>query len=224
MDSPLRRITPFVDRLTLEERSALEARLTVLTLEDGVDALSAGDPSGAVFFVLDGLAQVISYALDGRLVIHRELGPGEMFGELAALDGAPRSASVTARGRCRLGALSPADFRRMRREQPGFAEALTLHLVAMIRASTERLFEHGALDMRRRLLCELRRRALAASPGDAARLSPPPRHADLAASIGTHREAVTKALSEFGRRGLVVRARGALEVPSIEALEAEIGL
>ena len=53
------------------------------------------DPSTDVLFVVNGSVPVIQRAADGKQVILGELGPGCTFGEMAAIDGVPRSASVT---------------------------------------------------------------------------------------------------------------------------------
>ena len=53
------------------------------------------DPSNDVLFVVNGSVRVIQRADYGKQVILGELGPGSMFGEMAAIDGTPRSASVT---------------------------------------------------------------------------------------------------------------------------------
>lgn len=216
----------FLSELAPADREALLSRLRQATFEDGQDMVSAGDAGGDVFFLLEGKAEVALYSPHGRLVLYRDMAAGDIFGELAAIDGGARSAFVVAKGRARAGVLSARAFEQAMAEHPGVALAVMRHLARTVRRLTERVFEHTALNVRHRLLCELLRRARqAAGPGaQSARLSPPPKHADLAAHIGTHREAVTKELSALTREGLLGKERGVLAIPSLRRVEEEIGL
>jgi len=58
--------------------------------------VSQDDDNRDVFFVVEGRVAVIAYAACGREVGYRHLGPGQMFGELSAIDGGQRAATVTA--------------------------------------------------------------------------------------------------------------------------------
>ena len=159
-------------------------------------------------------------------MLYRDILPGDIFGEIAALDGGPRSTFVTAKGRVRLAALDEAAFESLLAEAPGIARALLRHLAGGMRRLTDRVYEQTALNVRHRLMCEVLRRARDAAPegSDSAVVAPSPRHAEVAALIGTHREAVTKELSALDREGLVAKARGGLRVPSLRRLEEAIGL
>ena len=76
------------------------------------------DPSDEVFFITAGEAHVTIYSHAGKVVSFGELGSGEVFGEYAAIDHGPRSASVEARTSC-LVASMPADaFRTLLETQP----------------------------------------------------------------------------------------------------------
>jgi CRP-like cAMP-binding protein len=82
-------------------------------------------------------------------------------------------------------------------------------LVSQIRALDNRATEHANFDIRERLSAELLRLSRATADGRVV-VSPPPTHAELAARISTHREAVTKCLSALEREGAVLRGRGAI--------------
>jgi CRP-like cAMP-binding protein len=204
------------------DHAALLTALQIRSYPDGAEIVAQGDRSTDAFFLLDGRACVAIHAEDGRLVLLREMGPGDIFGEFAAIDGGARTADVVALGPVRVGRLSREGLVALLASAPGVALALMRHLVEIIRALGERVNEQTTLHVRERLLRELLRLGRAAEPaGDSATLAPPPTHAALAANIGSHREAVTKQLSAFARLGLVVKAPGGLRLPSLRALERE---
>ncbi|QIE55520.1 Crp/Fnr family transcriptional regulator [Pikeienuella piscinae] len=210
----------FLDELTACDRAVLLTSARRVVYRDGAEIIVHGDRSRETFVVLDGAAMATLVSLEGRFVAYRTIGPGDVFGELAALTGAPRNAWVHARGSVEVGVLGADVLERVIVERPGIALALCRHLAGMVADLTERVFEHTALPVRQRLARELVRRA--AANGDCAvieRLSP---HAELAAFIGTHREAVTKELSALAREGLIHRDGRAVRIPSLRALESAI--
>jgi CRP-like cAMP-binding protein len=90
--------------------------------------VSAGSPGDAFYVILDGHAEVRTP--EGKT---RKLGPGDFFGELALIDGAPRSATVTATDELTVDRLARSGFQRMLREDPSVAVGLDRGLVAIIR-------------------------------------------------------------------------------------------
>lgn len=212
----------FLGLLTESERARLLRGATQRQHHDGAGLVLQGDATTDAFLLLEGRAVAAVYAEDGRLVLLREIGPGAIFGEFAALDGMPRTADVLAVGTVRVARIGREALFQAMAEEPGIARAMMLHLVHIIRALGERIHEQTTLHVRERLLRELLRLGRAAAAGaDRAVLRPPPTHAVLAANIGTHREAVTKQLSAFARLGLVRKEAGGLVLASLRALERE---
>jgi CRP-like cAMP-binding protein len=215
--------TGFLGALSPEDRTLLLARARRMSFADGARIVAEGDPGDAAFVLLSGAAVALQLSPEGRIVTFSDLAPGDLFGELAAIDGGPRSAFVQAKGSATAAAISRAALEQALAASPTLALALMRHLAAMVRLTTARLFEGVMLPVRARLALELMRRGRAASAGDAARLDPAPTHFDLAARIGSHREAITKELSAMARAGLVRKDGRALEIPSLARLAAEIG-
>ena len=84
------------------------------TFQPGAWVFERGQDSNHVFFVVDGVVRVLNYSANGRVVRFASVGPGGLFGELAAIDGLPRSATVVADRPCvvaRLAARRPAPLR-----------------------------------------------------------------------------------------------------------------
>ena len=172
-----------------------------------------------VFFIILGEVRVTIYSLAGKVVSFRELGPGEVFGEYPAIDRGPRSASVEARTPCLVATLPGSAFRELIESEPVVALAMLPQLVTKIRALTARVYEFSTLAVSNRIQAELLRLAsLGAKEGRGARIAPVPTHTEIAARVSTHREAVTRELTQLVRIGLIEREKNALVVTDLERL------
>ena len=119
-----------------------------------VDYLDKGDD---VFFLVEGLANVTIYSLAGKMVNFRDLKPGSVFGEYPAIAGGPRSASVEAKTKCLVAAMSGEAFNLLLKTQPSVSRALLEKTVGTIRSLTERVFEFSTLAVNNRIQAELLR-------------------------------------------------------------------
>ena len=107
--------------------------------------------------------------------------------------------------------MSPALFRDIVHRHPNVCDQLLALLASQIRILANRVNEFGSLDVRARIHAELLRLSRPADRDERhAVISPPPTHAELAARISSHREAVTRELNRLIRAGLLERRRGAL--------------
>ncbi|CCG06870.1 Crp/Fnr family transcriptional regulator [Pararhodospirillum photometricum] len=177
-----------------------------------------------VFFVVRGQARVVIYSASGREVSLDDITEGGFFGELAALDGAPRSASVMAVSECLVATMSPELFLKIIREQGSVAMQLLWRLAAMVRASTERIVDLSTLGANNRVQAEILRRALEARTDPEGRpvIQPIPVHGEVASRVSTTRETVARVLSDLARRGIVRRERDALLVLDLGRLEVMV--
>lgn len=211
----------FFDELSPEDRRALMVRTRTIRARKGQMVLGAGETSREVFVVQEGRLQVLLYAANGREISLRDLRAGQLFGELAAIDGEARSASIIAVTDARLIGIPDDVFRSVISTSAKAAEWMLRRLTAQVRSLTNRVFELSALHVQARLHCELLR--LARTHGNAnAVVDPAPTHAELASRIGTHREAVTRELSALARQDIVRSRRRRLEFLDIERLEDEL--
>ena len=200
----------------------LEPHARLVALRPSQIVIGHQDRTTDVFVVLEGTLRVELYSLNGREISLADLGPGELFGEFAAIDGQPRSATVAATGACALACIPAKKFREIALGTPENAEWLARRLVARIRLQTERIFELNALAVRSRLHCELLRLSLDAGvEQNGAVVQPAPTHAQLAARIGTHREAVTRELQYLQKQGIAVQQGRELRISDVAEL-AEI--
>jgi CRP/FNR family transcriptional regulator, cyclic AMP receptor protein len=201
----------------------LEADARVVRARAGQMILDVGVRSTEVYVILEGHVQAELYSPNGREVILGTLGPGAIFGEVAAIDDAPRSATVVATSDCLFARIAGPAFREAVLADPEAAEWLARQLMARIRALTERIFEMNTLAVRDRLHCELLRLCLDAGiSGNRAVIDDVPTHGQIAARIGTHREGVTRELQHLVREGIVEQQRRRLVVNDVLALAESV--
>lgn len=187
----------------------------------GEQILDRESDSRDVYFVVEGTARIMIYTASGREVALDDVEAGGFFGELAAFDGAPRSASVMAITPCWIAALSAEHFLRVLGEHPALALVVMRRLAAIIRAATDRIVALSTLGANNRVQADLLRLALTAGvdPAGHAVIAPIPIHADMASRVSTSRETVARVLNDLARQGLVTRRRDALVVNDVARLE-----
>jgi CRP/FNR family cyclic AMP-dependent transcriptional regulator len=186
----------------------------------GEQILSYNDLSTEVFFLAAGKVRIIVYSAEGKAVVFTDLKPGAMFGEISAIDGAPRSAGVEAIERSTIAALTASQFESLLLREPTVAVATLRHVTAEVRRLSERVLEFSTLVVQNRIHAELLRLAADAHQEDGqALLSPAPSLSDIADRISTHREAVSRELSRLGSIGLLRREGGDLLVTDLARLE-----
>jgi CRP/FNR family cyclic AMP-dependent transcriptional regulator len=158
-------------------------------------------------------------------VTFRDSSAGEYFGDIAAIDGLPRSADVMALESTLLALMSPAVFRKLLRDQPTVTERILQRLVSLVRSLSERVIDLSTLGVQHRIHAELLRLAHEAGvQGNQARLDPAPKHAEFASQVSTYREQVTREISALARLGVVARDGRALIVLDMRRLEQMVGL
>jgi len=207
--------------LTQPDRLRVEGLCVWKTYAGGESIIHVQDKTRDVFFLIEGRARVIMYSLTGKPVSFREIGPGDMFGEFAAIDEGPRSTSVEVLETSLVASLSGAAFKAMLRAQPRVMEAVLVHAVAQIRRLTARVFEFSTLAVDNRIHAEVLRLAKAGEvTGSTARISPFPKHSEIAARVSTHREAVTRCLNRLEKqKRLIARDGATLVVNDLFGLE-----
>jgi CRP-like cAMP-binding protein len=205
--------------LSPETLAGIEKRCAWRTYRPGEPIIGRLDRSDDVFFVAAGEARASLYSVDGKAITFCDLGAGDVFGELAAIDGAARSASIEARSQCVVASMAASTFRNLLKSEPDVALALMRQMVSRIRSLTTRVYEFSTLAVANRIQAEILRLAeLTHSEGGAARIDPAPTHADIASRTSTHREAVTRELRRLARIGLIERQGRALLVKNLGRL------
>jgi len=162
---------------------------------------------------------VINHSPSGRQVTLADLQAGDLFGELAAIDGEPRSASVIATSESVVAVLAGETLCQVMCDHPAVALGMLRRLAGMVRNSTARIMELSTLGAYNRVYAELLRMAKSnVTQGGGARIKSPPTHSEIASRVSTTRETVARAIGDLGRQGIVRQDRGTLVVTDLARL------
>ncbi len=173
-----------------------------------------------VFFVIDGTVRVVNYSISGREIAFANVHAGSYFGELSAIDGRPRSASVVAATACRLAALSPEIFRRLVKDHAVLAEQVMMRLAAIVRSCDERIMDLSTLRAVNRVYAEIVRLAEPDIVAPANFVVRPMRtHSEIASRISTTRETVARVLGHLASDGVVERKGKTLYIRDMTRLQ-----
>jgi CRP-like cAMP-binding protein len=190
------------------------------SVEAGKPLLLRAEQQGDLFLLVSGRVRVTTYSANGRQVTFRDSEAGEHFGDIAAIDGGPRSADVVTLEPSVVASLDRAAFMTLLHDEPLVAQRVMLRLVSLVRQLSERVIDLSTLGVQNRLHAELLRLArIAGIDGNQARLEPAPKHAALASQISTNREQVTRELNVLVRGGVLRKDDKALLVADVARLE-----
>jgi CRP/FNR family transcriptional regulator, cyclic AMP receptor protein len=202
------------ERLTAVEQACRYKRFAAQ--EQIVDRDSA---TTDVFFVVRGSVRVVNYSILGREIAFDEVTAGNYFGELSALDGQPRSASVMALEDTLILALPRSLFLNLLSEHPNIALQVMMRLAKIVRTADERIMDLSTLAAHNRVHAELLRLArIHIVDGGSARIEPVPVHSDIASRVSTTRETVARVLNDLARSGIVERTKDALLIHNLGRL------
>ncbi len=177
------------------------------------------DETNDVYFVVTGQVRVTIYSASGKEVSFADLSAGASFGEISAIDGLPRSATVVALSDTVLASLPAEAFRKLLFDHPDVAADMMHYLVGLIRRLSDRVVEFNVLAVRNRIHAELLRLSQDhGTGGNSATIAPAPTHAEIASRVSTHREAVTRELNHLSRGGLIERRSGKLIIHDVDRL------
>ena len=211
---------PVFKSLSDKEKKVLTENSRLESFDIGSTIIERGENNDTVYFLLMGEVHVLDYSGSGRALTYASLKEGDMFGEMSALDGLPRSAWVCAIKPCRVAALSGILFLEMLKQNAEASLALLRQLSIRIRFADERLTEVSLLRTEQRACMELIRMAKAdpTRPGNYLILDMPT-HANFANIIGSSRETVTRILGKLKEESIIINIKGGLCVLNRERLE-----
>lgn len=196
------------------ELDRLVPLVTTRHYEAGAKVFLKGDPGTAMMAVLSGRVRICSYSAEGREVVLNVMSPGDVFGEIALIDGGERTADAFAMEATELLILSRRDFLPFLTRHPDICIGLLEVLCSRLRWTTEQLEDLQFLDLRSRLakrLLYLNDHHSEVNGADNQRRVRISQHL-LASMIGTSREAVNKQLSEWRDQSLIKVGRGSISI------------
>jgi CRP/FNR family cyclic AMP-dependent transcriptional regulator len=206
--------------LEAETRAALQGKCAWRRYRAGERVFERGSEGREVLFVVEGAVNIVSLSPIGSELSLATAGAGATIGELAAIDGQPRSASVVALEDTLLAALPSEVFVDLLKRNGEIAFRLLQSLAAMVRKVDERILEVSSVRATNRVYAELLRLAESdpAAP-DLWAIKPLPPLRDLAGRSGTTRELVASALNRLYPGGVVRRKGNNLYILNRAALE-----
>lgn len=212
---------PFFGGLDPVALERLAASMRARRFRRGEVIFHIGDPGDALFVIVSGDVKISLPSETGDEAILATLRPGDVFGELALLDGAPRSASATALGPTETVVLPRDRFRELLGTEAGFRDALLASIAGELRRLTHHVEELHFLDITGRLAARLVRLAEEGGTPRAdgsIQLRANLTQADLAAMVGCTRQSVNKLLGQFTDAGVVRLEREGIVVTDLAGL------
>ncbi|MEV3986511.1 Crp/Fnr family transcriptional regulator [Nonomuraea sp. NPDC049758] len=208
----------FLSLLTAEEVEALRAAGRPRRWDRGTTVITEGDAADWVLVLTQGRVKVSSHTSSGTEVVLAVRGPGALLGDMSAVDGSPRSATVTA--------LEPIqgivvrDFSAFLAGHGRIAVLLLQLLVGRLRDADRKRVEYGAYDTTGRVATRLLELAdrYGERTSTGVRVALPLSQDELAGWTGSSREAVSKALRTLRDRGLIETGRRRVVIHDVEGL------
>ncbi len=225
--TPVRKLlaeVPLFAQIKADELDLVASALRPHQYRAGEMIFHEGDAGTALYIIEEGEVKIVLGSPEGKEAVLGLLGRGDFFGELALLDGLPRSADAVAASPTRLLILNREDFLRLLAAHPGVAAGLLAALSRRLRRTDQLVHDAAFSDVRTRLLkVLLELGATKGKPGPegiviASRLT----QGDLADMVGTTRESVNKWLRHYERRGLIHHDRGRLTLVNPQGLRADL--
>ena len=173
-----------------------------------------------VFFISTGSVRVINLTASGKEVALEILKQGKCFGEIAAIDGGPRSSSVVALEPSKLIRMPGKDFIKILQKHPKVGLKVMIVLASVIRTSGNRITDLVTLGANARVLAELMKKIEeSGTKENKAIIENFPVHSEIAQRASTTRETVTRVLSALSKKGIIKRNGTSLEVIDTAVVE-----
>jgi CRP/FNR family transcriptional regulator, cyclic AMP receptor protein len=189
------------------------------TLKRGTTIVSKGDPGNSLIAVISGTVKISVTSPDGRSAILNLIGPGEIFGEVAVLDGHARTADATANTNCEIYVIDRRDFIPFVRSQPALAMKFIELLCTRLRWTSDQVEEVILQNLPGRLASALLRLT------EKHKLAPAGRtiavtQQEISEMVGMTRESINKQLRAWADRKWVRLEHGAIVVLDAGSLQA----
>ncbi|MDP8256779.1 MAG: Crp/Fnr family transcriptional regulator [Candidatus Alcyoniella australis] len=219
------REVPLFKGLGDRELGLLYERCVVRSYEPDTIIVRQGAVGDALYVVLSGKVKVTLYSESGREVVLDTLAPESFFGEMSLIDAAPRSANVITVEQSELLYLGRRDFRRALTDNPTLALSLLEELCRRLREADAKIGHLALVDVQGRVAGFLLRlgREHGKKMAGGYLIEKRPTHLEMAGLLGTSRETVSRAMSEFIKRGYIRQQGRKLFIPLDTLLDPKDG-
>lgn len=185
--------------------AALVRQLEPVTFRRTEVVFSEGEPGDTLYIITAGKVKIGRKSVDGRDSLITLMGPSDMFGELAIFDPGPRTSTVTALTEVKAVTMSRGVLRSWIADRPEIAEQLLRVLARRLRRTNDNLSDLIFTDVPGRVAKQLLYLAqrFGSRDGTALRVDHELTQEEIAQLVGSSRETVNKALSDFAQRGWI---------------------
>jgi CRP-like cAMP-binding protein len=209
--------------LSEADRGAVAAQMREATFASGQLIFGRGDPGEGLYLVVEGRVRLSVLSAEGRVLSFNHAGRGDIFGEIATLDGQARTADATALTRVTTAMLSRSSLKRLMEVKPQLAQAMVALLCRRLRTTSEQVEAIALHSTRVRLARFLLAATALKGEGDAnqrpAVLDIEMSQTELGLLLGASRSKVNEALSTLEKLGAVHHTAGHIEC-HVDALRA----
>ena len=212
--------SPIFSSLGKLDRMQLEKKSIIKIFEPGDTIIERDDDSNSVYFLISGTVHVLDYSKSHRAVTYASLKDGEMFGEMSAIDGLPRSAWVCAISTCKVISLSGIEFINLLKNNADISLKILQKLSSRLRMSDEKLTDVSLYGTEQRVCLELiRMTKLDTKTKNIYKIKQMPTQANFANIIGSTRETVSRILTKLRDDQIIVKTDNGFVVPDKKQLE-----
>jgi CRP/FNR family transcriptional regulator, cyclic AMP receptor protein len=205
---------PFFRSLRPDLLKRLADYAKVRVVKRGTTIFAKGDTGTSLFAVSSGMVQMITPSAEGKSAVFNLIGEGEIFGEIALLDGKARTADAIAFTDCALMTIERRDFIPLLRSFPDVTIAVIEVLCSRLRRTTQQVEDLLFLDLKSRLAKSLLRLSDVATPPGRIAIS----QNELSQIVGMSREMINKQLRIWARKGWITLQRKDITVLRRDAL------
>lgn len=213
---------PLLAKLPHDDLRELASIARVQNFRPGAVIFRQGEPGDSLHAIVEGGVRIDVVAPGGNETTMAFLGPGECFGELAILDGRPRSANATATQATKTLVVTRQEFIRWLSEKPKAALLLLETLSLRLRSTNDAFVDLAFFDLAHRLARRLVRlsepKGPSGTPREGARIHIT--QSALASMLGVSRESVNKQLGAFAQKKWIQLGRGFIELRKPDALRS----
>ena len=207
---------PIFGALRKEDLRRLSAMAASTILKRGHVIFKKGDAGNSLYAIRSGSVKIAAPGEDGREAMFNILSEGELFGEVALLDGQPRTADAVAIADCELVTLSRGDFLQLLHREPKVAIKIIELLCARLRTAGEHFEDVLFLNAAERLAKTLLRLPYRALPCNTRRVTITQQ--EISQMIGLSRESTNKQLRTWEGRGWLKIVRGGVVLLDLDAI------
>ena len=206
--------------LSDQELAILQEQCAACVFSAGNVIVEHGEQDQSVYFIMYGRVHVLNYSSAGRIVTYSSIAEGGMFGEMAAIDGLPRSAWVCSVNDCMVVKISKEIFLFYLQNNPTFSMAVMRKLSKNLRELDERLVNILSMRAEQRVCVEIISMAKPTSVESGfCCVVEMPTHSNFANLVGLSRETVSRVLSRLRSDGLVKISGNVLDILDRKGLE-----